>query len=336
MRPSTPGRTPHAGWLLLLTAAALVAVVLGSPELTPPPLDDTGIPPWIALVGAVLLTTTLTVGLASRTGGRALLSGALAAGVATAAVLSQAPVLVAGAAVATAVVAGLLAVLATVPAARLPGIVRECLLATAVAGCAACAVVAYAPEVSVERVEYVGFGLTLAAALPLAHRAAEGAQGASKRGWWMLTAGAVVSLLVLGYAEALTRWGPAGLVADIETTVAGLRATFGALPIPVVAFVGAPALAWSVSSRASGRDGWWAGAFAAPGMTAIAVSLLDSTRTPAQTGLAILYSLGLGLFLGYVVLRTDTLVTAARRRRLRSEEGLPVHPPEPDRTSPLL
>jgi hypothetical protein len=115
-----------------------------------------------------------------------------------------------------------------------------------------------------------------------------------------------------------------------------MRSMVGAVPRPVEFLLGIPALAWGVSTRARRRQGWWACAFGAAGIVGISVSLLDSSIPLMEAGLSVLYSLVIGLLLGYLVIRADKFLTGARGRRARQLEEAAAHRPEPGRMQPLL
>ena len=55
-----------------------------------------------------------------------------------------------------------------------------------------------------------------------------------------------------------------------------------------------------------------------------------------EAGLTSLYSLVLGLLVGYAVIRADLFLAGARGRRARRLEELAAHRPEPGRLQPLL
>jgi hypothetical protein len=293
-------------------------------------------PDYIRLAGAVTLTTLFTHGLALRSGGRPLVSGGLALVLATAAVFLESPVLLAGAAVGTAVVTALLAVLATTPAARFGGVAREVTIAAAVALVGAFGVRAYGAEVSVERTAYLAIGFSLLGALALVYRLGAGLQGLGRRGLVMILSGVALLTVTLAYTEALAHWGSPALTAGIENTFDTLGDWLGAVPRPIEVLLGFPALAWGVSTRARRRQGWWVCAFGAPGLSVVAVSLLGPNVSLMEAGLTLLYSLGLGLLVGYAVIRADLFLTGARGRRARRLEELAAHRPEPSRLKPLL
>ena len=326
LRP--PLRMLVAALWLLVTGAGLTALGLAwSPVTTPS---------WLAVAGAVTVTTTFTFGLTARTGGRAAISGLLALGLSSAAALSGLPVLLAGAALGTAVVAAVFGVMATKPAAGFAAVIRECLVAVAVGTTGAFAVEAYQAEVSIERFSYLALGLALLGAMGLVYRLGAGLQGLGKRGVVMVVSGLVLLTVSMAYTEALARWGSPGLGNSIEGFREAMLAMVGAVSRPVEFLLGIPALAWGVSTRARRRQGWWVCAFGAAGVVGISVSLLDPTMSLVEAGLSVLYSLIIGLFLGYLVIRADKFLTGARGRRARQLEEAAAHRPEPSRMQALL
>ncbi|MDX5449830.1 MAG: hypothetical protein LPK36_02225, partial [Actinomycetes bacterium] len=245
-------------------------------------------------------------------------------------------VLLAGATVATAVVAALLAVLSTKPAAKFSAVVREVLVAAVVAVVGALAVAAYGAEVSWVRTSYLVIGFSLLGALVLVYRLGAGLHGLGRRGLVMIVSGVVLLTVTLAYTEALATWGSPGMIETVDRTVDRVEDVLGAVPRPIEVLLGSSALAWGVSTRARRRQGWWVCAFAAPGLSVISLSLLDPEVTLSQAGLSVVYSLVLGLAVGYAIIRADLFLTGARGRRARRLEELAAHRPEPGRLRPLL
>lgn len=311
---------------------AALAVAFGA-VLAPWVVD---LPGYVPLAGAVAVSTLYTHGLAVRSGGRPLISGGLALVIAGAAAVSQLPVLLAGATVGTAVVTAVLAVLATKRAARFTAVVREVCIAVGVAAVGAFAVRAYGAEVSLERTGYLALGLSLVGALALVYRLGAGLQGIGRRGLVMIVSGVGLLTVTLAYTEALATWGSPGLIDTIDGTFQSMRDTIGAVPRPIEVLLGVPALAWGVSTRARRRQGWWVCAFGAAGLSVVALSLLDPKTALPEAGLSVVYSLVLGLLVGYAVIRADLFLTGARGRRARQLEELAAHRPEPGRFEPLL
>jgi hypothetical protein len=324
---NSSGRVARLCWLLLLLVASLALAVDWTPV---------AVPAWVPTAGAVGVTTSYAYGLAARTGGRPLICGALALGLALAATLSREPVLLAGIAVSTAVLGAVLGVMATKPAARYLGVIVECAVALAVAVVAAFAVEAYRAPVSVQRAGYLVLGLSLLGATGLVYRLGAGLHGLGRRGTLMVVSGIALLFVSVAYSEALGRWGTPGLLHTVEQSTSDLRATIGAVPRPTEALLGIPALAWGISTRARRRQGWWVCAFGAAGLGVVTVTLLNPLLSLDEAGLALLYSSAVGLVLGFALIRLDAFLTGTRGSRARRIEGAAAHRPEPGRMQALL
>ena len=314
-------------WTLVFLAG-LAGVVSAWTPLTVPAL--------VPKAGAVTVSTALAFALGVRAGGRPLISAAIALALTGAAVGTGMPVLLAGAAVSTTVVGSVLGVIATTPASTFPRVVRECLVATAVVVAAGFAANAYGAQLSVERAGYLCLGLSLAGALALVYRLGAGLSGLGTRGAIMVVGGIGLLAVTLAYTEALSRWGPPGLVTSIEDATAQVRTAIGAVPRPTEFLVGFPVLAWGIFSRARRRQGWWGAGFGAAGLAAVATSLLHPELSLVEFGLGLGYNLVLGLLFGLLVIRTDTFLSGTRGRRARQAEEASAHRPEPGRLHPLL
>lgn len=314
-------------WLLVVLGglAAVLVARTGYPA-----------PGWLSQSGAVVVSTAYAFGLAVRTGGRPFVAGGLALLVTASAVVSQQPVLLAGATVGTAVVGAILGVLATGPAARFSRIVVEVVLAVLVAVTAAFASQAYRASVSLDRIGYLVLGLALLGALGIVYRLGARLHGLGRRGAIMVVSGIVLLVVSLAYTEALSTWGSPGLVSSLERSTSQVRGVLGAVPRPTEVLVGIPALVWGVSTRARRRQGWWVCAFGAAGLAVVTVTLLNPILALGEAGLSLLYSVVGGLLLGYLVIRADTFLTGPRGRRARRAEEAAAHRPEPGRFQPLL
>nr|MDQ4008998.1 hypothetical protein [Actinomycetota bacterium] len=282
------------------------------------------------------VVTTVLCGLgARRTGGHTVAAGVFAAAVSAVAVASGWPWLLAGVAALTAVVATVLAVLATRPAKSPLRVVGEYALAIVVALAGAVAVAAYAVPLRPVVLGHVVLLSSLFATLWVAHRLGGGVRGLGKRGGFVIASAVVVIVVGLAYSEALRRWGSPGVtdaMADLRQVLVGV---FGAVPRPLELFIGFPALVWGLATRAELRQGWWLCAFGSLGTAGVATSLA-TTAQPGQELLSTLYSVLAGLVLGFVVWRLDRLLTGPRGRRARRvQRALPLRA-EPTRSRPLL
>lgn len=311
------------GVLLVLGVAALVIAVL-----------HVG-PEWIDGVGAVAVATGLSGLLAIRTGGRGWTAVALALLLGGSAVVTGHEVLRTGAGVLTVVVGGVYAVLATVPARSFLIAVREVLFATAVAGVTAVAAVGFEPEVSVPRFDYASMLLAIVLTFVLVYRLGAGIHGLGRRGMLAVLVGLVLLIATLAYADLLRRYGATSVVTEVLDFVDWTTERIGAFPRPLVVLLGIPALLWGCFQRARRRQGWWACAFGVTATVPLAQGLLSPDGSFLGALLRAVYSLVLGVALGYIVVRLDLVFTAPRGRRGRRAEEAGALRPEPSRLRPL-
>jgi hypothetical protein len=151
----------------------------------------------------------------------------------------------------------------------------------------------------------------------------------------ILAAGALVLLVVVVvYTAALTRYGDPTLVAEVDRAQDWTRRNLGGVPHPVEVLIGIPALAWGVSLRSRRRQGWWACAFGAAATAHVASDLIDAGDLTSGTALAAAYSLVLGLFLAFVLIRLERVLTGRTGRRAADDPSIPPRV-EPGRWQPL-
>ena len=313
-------------------AAWLVAAALGVAALVLLRLVDAA--GWAAPAAAGYLSTVYAAGLAGRSGGRVLPPTLLVAALAALTVVTRWPILLGGAAAGTAVLAGALAIMVTMPAATYRRAIVEVLIATAVATGGGLAVAGYGGRVDTDRLAYVVLGGTLFAAFALVYRLGAGFHGLGTRGY-ILAGGALVVLVVaLVYTAALGRWGSPEMVGAIQDLRVRARDALHGVPHPIEVLLGVPALTWGVFMRARRRQGWWVCAFGAAATAPAATRFVERVGTEA-TVLSAGYSLVLGLALGYLVIRVEQTFTGSRGRRARRTEEAAAHRPEPGRLHPL-
>jgi hypothetical protein len=318
------------GWLVLLVLGALGLVAF---RLAP------DLPELVRQVCAVVVSGALAWGLAVRTGGRPFWAAGLGSALAVGAVASDWHALVAGAAVGTAVMGATLAVMATTPAATFLLALREAVIASAVAAVGAIGAVGYGvdkdADVAADRFDYVVLGLSLAATFALVYRLGAGLHGLGRRGY-VVAGGAVVMLVfALAYSEALAHWGSRDFVGMMDDFRDSTRDHLGAVPHPIVAMLGYPALIWGVFMRARRRQGWWVCAFGVAATAPIATRLVSADVGVSSVALGGLYSFLVGALVGYLVIRAEQSLTGSHGRRARRDEEAEAHRPEPRRTRPL-
>ena len=311
---------------LLLVAAGIAALVTSAVELGPP---------WLEGAGAVAVATALAWLLAARTSGRPLLAALLALALGVAAVVVGGRVLPTGAAVMTCALGGVYAVMATVPAVTFLRAVREVLIATLVAAVTAVAAVGFQPTVSATRFDLVTLVLALVLAFAIVHRLGAGLHGLGRRGLIIVVIGAALLLATLLYAELLRRYGAQDVVSTVLDFVDRTREQIGAFPRPLVVLLGIPALTWGTHVRARRRQGWWVTAFGVAATVPMAAGLTAPGVGFTEAGLRALYSLVLGLPLGYLLIRLDLTLTGTRGHRARRAEEAGPHRPEPARFAEL-
>lgn len=323
--PYGPGRKVIGSWL----GAGLVGTLLLV-------LSALGLGPgWLDSVGAVVVVTVIAWLLAARTAGRAVIAAAITLVIALTAVLVGGRVLPTGAAVMTCALGGVYAVMATVPAVTYWRAVREALLATVVAGISALAAAGFEPTIVTTRFDLTSLAVGLVLCCALVYRLGAGFHGLGRRGLLAVTVGTVLLLATLSYAEMLRRYGADGVVSSVLDFVDTTRAQIGAFPRPLVVLLGLPALVWGTHLRARRRQGWWVTAFGVAATVPFAAGLIPPDDTFFEAALRALYSLLLGLPLGWLVIRADLALTGSRGSRARRAEEASAHRPEPARFGEL-
>lgn len=318
-----------------LYRVAVMAVLAGGVALLVLALLGIG-PGWLDGVGAVVVTTAYTVALAVRTGGRPIVFGGLVALLGVLTVTTGDARLRAGAAVLTAALAAVLAVMATVPAVRFRDTVREVLIAVVVASVGSLAVVGFRPVVSLEAFDYVSLAFAFGLVFVLVFRLGAGWHGLGRRGLIVVLVGSIALAVTLAYAELLGRYGADSIVDAVVDGVGWAHDHIGAVPRPLQALVGFPALIWGCHMRARRRQGWWVCAFGVAATVSVASLLIDPDLSLLEATLTVVYSLVPGLLLGYGVIRLDLSLTGPRGARARREEEAMALRPEPRRLEPLL
>jgi hypothetical protein len=321
-----------AAWLVLVAAAATALVV----ALLGPSGDWAG--DRLADAGAIATSTAYAWGLAARTGGRPVLFGGLAAVLGLAVVVLDDNVARSGAAVVTAVLTAVFAVMVTVPAERLAVTVRETGVVLLVSVVGAMATLAWSPAVDLDRFEYTVLALSLVASVVTVYRLGAGFHGLGSRGVVTVVGGSVILALTVGYAALLQRYGTHSLVETLDDSVRWSHHHLGAFPRPIIALLGVPALTWGTHMRARRRQGWWICAFGIGTSAPVAYCLVDPGRSVREVALATGYGAGIGIMIGFALIWLDLRLTAprgTRGRRLAEHDEAAAMRPEPGRTHAL-
>lgn len=321
-------RTPAGlawGAAVLLAAAALVV-----DRFQPLPVQ-------VASGVAGLLGVLLVLGLVVRTGGRPALPVLLAAAWVVAAVVTGQPLLLGGAAVGVGIAGATLAVMGTAPAARFREAIREVVLACIVATVAGLGVAAFgrAGGVAVDRFTYLVLAAALLGCFVLVHRLGAGFHGLGRRGYAVAAGATALLAIALAYSAAVGRWGSPALIGSLGDVRTFVRAHAGAVPHPIETLLGVPALCWGTFMRARRRQGWWVCAFGAAVTAPATTRFLLTDVSVRATVLGAVYSLVLGLALGFLVVRVEQRLTGSRGRRARRDEEAGADRAEPGRLQPL-
>ena len=299
----TPLR-PLLVWSVLTVLAVAVLVVARAGVGLPDDLVTTA-----SRVAAVVLTTAYAVALAHRAQGRPVAAGVVVVVLAGAAQVSGEAVLLSGVATLTAAVAGSLAVAVTEPATGMLAAAREALLALVVAAGGALGVAAYDGSPDPVRLRLVALAVALVGLLVLADHLGSGLAGLGRAARIALVVALVVAVGAVAYGEALGRWGSVGLidaVADARRTVQDLAY---AVPVPLAALLGVPALVYGAWLRGRARQGWWVSAFGVGATVPVAVALSDPRLGLERASLGLAYSAVIGLVVGLLVVALDRRLT---------------------------
>jgi hypothetical protein len=312
--------------VVLASATALVAALMGY-------AGD-----WLADAGAVATTTAYAWGLAARTGGRSVIFSLLALALGGVVVALDENALRSGAAVVTAVLTAVFAVMVTVPAGGLVAAVRETVVTLLVSAIGSMATLGWAPEVDLDRFEYTVLGLALVGSFLTVYRLGSGFHGLGTRGIVTVVAGSVMLAVTVGYAELLQRYGTHSLVEALDDTVRWSHHHLGAFPRPIIALLGVPAVVWGTHMRARRRQGWWVCAFGIALSAPVAYALVDPGRSVKEVSLATGYGAVIGLVIGFALIGIDLRLSgrrSARGRRQAEIDEVTAVRPEPGRTHAL-
>lgn len=283
---------------------------------------------------AAAFAAAIVAGLWTRLGSPTWASVTCAVIYGAAAVGSQNALLLRGAAIATAVLVAVFAIVATVPAQRFRATIPEVLLAWAIALLGAFAVAGFHVNVDADVFGYTALALALFGAFAAVYQPGAGLHGLGRRGYVLIVSISLLLIFIVGYSVALTHWGSRYVSDTIDDVDSWTSDTFGATPHLIQLAVGVPSLVWGVFTRARRRQGWWMCAFGVALTAPATTAFVDGT----PTGTAILgcaYGVLVGVVIGFVIVRVEQALTGSRGRRARRTEEAAAHRPEPKRWEPL-
>lgn len=323
--PRTPLMTPvQTGWIALLMLSSAGVIVDRFHHL---PLRVSG---GFAVAFAVLIVAGLWARCGIRVwapAGVTLVYGAVAVGL-------QNALLMRGASLITAAAVAVFAVLVTVPAARFRRSALEVVLAVAIALVGGFAVVAYHVDVNGAVFRYTALALALVGAFAAVYRPGAGLHGLGRRGYALIGGLALLLAFGVAYSLALTHWGSHYVTDTVDNLRTWTHDSLGGAPHLLAVLVGVPSLCWGVFTRARRRQGWWMTAFGVAATAPTATGLIDGAVTRVAL-LGCLYSVILGIAVGFVVVRVEQVFTGSHGRRARRNEEASAHRPEPRRWAPL-
>ena len=276
--------------------------------------------------GAGLLLIVFSAGLTHRVGGHMRIWGSLGALLSIAAVATEANVLLAAAAAATAVLASVWAVVITRPALTVLQAVREYVIAIVIALSGTVGVAAWNAPVSYQRFNLVVLTVALGLAITVVWNLGAGLHGLGRQNLAILAGVAALVVLVLAYSSFVRAHGSPMITDTIRDLVIWMRQTIGGVPRPVEVFIGFPALLVGVSMRSRNREGWWILVFAVIGTGVLSTSLVSPGAFPSYIGLSTLYSSILGLVVGLFARRIAVRDRSSRAARVVEAERR-IEPP---------
>lgn len=323
-RRATPWRPPQALWTGLLVVVSAAVIVDRFHAL----------PDRISSGLAAAFGVLVIAGLWARLGSRIWVASAVALAYGAVAVGLQNELMLRGAALLTAAVTAVFAVVVTVPAPRFRRAVVEVVLADAVALVGAFAVVAYHVDLNGDVFRYTVLVLALGGAFVAVYEPGAGLHGLGRRGYALIAGLVILLVFAVAYSLALTHWGSHYVSDTVDSLRSWTHDTLGAAPHLLEVIVGVPSLCWGVFTRARRRQGWW--------MCAFGVAMTGPTATALVAGamnrvafLGCIYSVLLGVAVGFVVVRVEQTFTGSHGRRARRVEEASAHRPEALRWEPL-
>ena len=289
----------------------------------------------VTRIGTMVATWIAIVMLARRCGGRYILIGLFSGVVLGLVAAYPENWALAGASVTAASVYGVLGMTLTRPATGLRTL-RELLVTALVGAAGAVVVTGFDVVLRPFRFRVMVLTLVLLGGFALAWRLGHGARSLGRRGIVLIAGGVLVLALSIAYTQAIRAWGSPGVVSSVTDLKDSVNARLGAVPRPLEALVGFPALVWGVAIRTRRRQGWWMCAFGGLGAAGVATSLIQPTVSLGDSLAATGYDLLIGGALGLILVLVDRVLTGRGRRAASPTVVDVTERPEPPRFAPLL
>lgn len=283
---------------------------------------------------AVAFAVLATAGLWARMGSPIWAAAGIVVIYGGAAVGLQNDLMLRGACLMTAAITAVFAVLVTIPASRFRHAVVEVVIADVVAIAGGFAAAAYHVDLNYNVFRYGALFIALIGAFAAVYRPGAGLHGLGRRGYVLIGGIAVLLIFLVGYSLALTHYGSHYVADTVDNLRNWTHDNIGAAPHLLDVVIGVPSLCWGVFTRARRRQGWWMCAFGVAFAAPAATCLLSASSTRIDL-LGALYSLILGVIVGYLVVRIEQFFTGSHGRRARRTEEASAHRPEPARWAPL-
>ncbi|WP_313405455.1 hypothetical protein [Aeromicrobium sp.] len=323
-------RLASARWARLLVLGTFLLWLLSTAGSVTA-ITDVGAPSWLWRPSAAVLLVTFSLILTHRVGGYMRIWVALAGLLALSALVSGVNGLLAAAAGATAVLAAVSAVMFTLPARSLPGVLREYFVMLALALSGAAGVAAWNASVDVRAFTLLVMAVSVTLVLSIVWRLGSGLHGLGRGQLKLLVVIAVIAVGLFFYGSFVRAAGSPALQSLLDDTIVWLRQNVGGVPRPYEFLIGFPALVVGTSMRARYREGWWVCVFAVVGTVIVAVSLIDPRAYPSYFALSTAYSAIIGLVIGLVI-RFLFLTPHGGRAARAVQQSVRS---EPARTAPL-
>lgn len=255
-------------------------------------------PSFLWRPAAAILLVTLTGMLAHRAGGNTRVWVAPVVFLAALAAATERVWFLSAAAILTAVVAAVLAIVLTRPAVSTLSTLIELATAVAIATSGTLGVAAWHAPVQVRPFALVVLVGSFTLLLAIVGSLGASLHGVGPRTMLFLLAGGIVVALIAFYASFVRAHGSPFITESIESAIFWLRNLIGGVPRPMEALIGFPAIIVGTSLRSQHRQGWWVSILGVFGTMTMTVALVNTGAYPSYFLMSTAYSLVIGIALG--------------------------------------